>query len=106
MARLIAHWQRHGHNMEVPQAYWDQCHTLPQRQGPIQLLKHLLIGYGIQPAGPFHWTLEDTTHAVDTAPDLLGTMLRQVRRTLWGKLALQEHYRGLGAGRNETATNS
>ena len=84
--------------MKVPPAYWAECHTLPQKRGPIQLLKQLLKSYHIVPAGPFHWTVNGITQAMDTSPDFFGTMLRQVRRTLW--------FRGLHSGRNETAINS
>ena len=106
MARLIAHWQRHGRSMQVPPAYWAECHTLPQRRRPIQLIKSLLKAYNIMPAGPFHWSVDGVTHEMDTSPDFLGTMLRQVRRTLWQKLSYQEHYRGLHSGRNKAATKS
>ena len=58
------------------------------------------------PAGPFSWTVDGVTYDMDTSADFLGTMLRQVRRTLWQTLSYQEHYRGLHIGRNETATNS
>ena len=68
MARLISHWQRHGHAMEVPPTYWAECHSLPQKRGPSQLLKHLLQSYHIVPAGPFHWVVDGTTHALDIAP--------------------------------------
>ena len=106
MARLFAHWQRHGHAIELPEQYWQECHTLPQRRGPIQMLKQLLRSYNIDPTGPFRWTVAGTTYNVDTAPDFRGSMIRQVRNTLCGRLHRQEHYRGLASGRNGHVTNS
>ena len=106
MARLISHWTRHGHTMDVPLHYWEECHTLTQKRGPIQLLKNLLRGYHITPTGPFNWTFNGTTYAMDTDPDFLGTMLRQIRHALWQRLNHQEHFQGLDQRRNETATNS